>query len=54
MVSETLQPLIKELPNNEKWRLLEWLKSEVNAEPIKENTELSDRLKAMITKNRRK
>lgn len=51
MVSETLQPIIKELPLNEKRRLLKWLKNEVVDKPKKENTKLKNILIKHITKS---
>lgn len=54
MVSETLQPLVNELPENEKHRLLEWLKTEVGEVGEPKENELSERLKGIINKSRTK
>jgi len=52
MVSETLQPLVKELPINEKRRLLEWLHAEVEGEPKTTNTKLRNKLIQHIEKSK--
>lgn len=52
MVSETLQPLVKELPINEKRRLLEWLHAEVEGKPKTTNTKLRNKLIQHIEKSK--
>lgn len=50
MVSEALQPLVKELPINEKRRLLVWLQGELEEIPEVVNYKLRKRLIRHITK----
>ena len=54
MISEVLQPLVKELPITEKRRLLEWLKHEVEDKPKtdKTNLKLRNTLIKHISKSR--
>lgn len=56
MIAEVLQPLVSELPINEKRRLLEWLKSEVDEKPanVVGNTKLRNALIKHITKKSKK
>ena len=56
MISETIQPIIKELPIKEKRRLLEWLKGEVEDKPLKKpvNINLRNKLIKHIEKTKNK
>lgn len=54
MVAETLQPIIKELPINEKRRLLEWLIDEVGIEPVSTNEKVRKHLIKTIEKARQR
>ncbi len=53
MLAEVLHPLVNQLPDVEKRRLLAWLQNEVQDEPEVVNTKLRNKLIKHITKNRK-
>lgn len=52
MICEVLQPLVKELPINEKRRLLEWLQNEIEGKPEVVNLKLRNALIKHIEKTK--